>query len=412
MHPSSYENMQRCLSWYPLEKPARVVDIGGAEVNGSYRELFSHAGEFLCIDMTFGPGVDVVLEDPYKLPFPDNSLDIVVSGQMLEHCPQFWRLFTEIERVLKPEGLVFMIAPSAGPIHRYPVDCYRFYPDSYVALSEWSGLRLVHSWHDNRGPWRDLVGVFQKGGTLTKIDKPKSAAFPLTQVPPNEDHATEATNGARPYIGVLKDIHRIIQPALYFEIGIRKGRSLALSQCHAIAVDPAPELEWRPQNLSLHSCTSDEFFFFLAQDVILSPIDLAFIDGMHLSEFVYRDFMNIERFMARNGAIIIDDVLPNHALQAARLRQTQVWCGDVWRFVRLLERMRPDLRLTRLDTYPTGLLVVSNLNPDNASLRDEYNPVVRQLQETPLEEPPEELIKRVCAVNPTEAAIRAAVGQT
>jgi hypothetical protein len=46
-------------------------------------------------------------------------------------------MFIEIQRVLKPEGLFYLNAPSNGTYHRYPVDCWRFYPDSGVALSHW-----------------------------------------------------------------------------------------------------------------------------------------------------------------------------------------------------------------------------------------------------------------------------------
>jgi SAM-dependent methyltransferase len=129
------ENMQRCLRWYGPDRPVRVVDLGSAAVNGSYRELFGDKTEYIGLDLESGPGVDMVLADPYRLPFADASIDLVVSGQMLEHCPNFWRVFTEISRVLKTEGLAFIIAPSAGPIHRYPVDCYRFYPDSYCKFA-------------------------------------------------------------------------------------------------------------------------------------------------------------------------------------------------------------------------------------------------------------------------------------
>ncbi|ACB95468.1 methyltransferase domain-containing protein [Beijerinckia indica] len=409
MHPSSLENMQRCLSWYGPATSKRVVDIGGASVNGSYRDIFVDASEFLCLDLQGGPSVDIVLDDPYRLPFPDESVDVVISGQMLEHCAQFWRLFTEIARVLKPEALFFIIAPSAGPIHRYPVDCYRFYPDAYQALADWSGLRLVHCWHDERGPWRDLVGVFQKGGTLEKIAHPKSATFPPHYVAPNSDRATEALSGQRNYLDVLADMHKIVNPRLYLEIGIRKGRSLALASCKAIGIDPGPELEVRPNDLDLYTCTSDDFFFFAVQDAITAPVDLAFIDGMHLAEYVYRDFMNLERFMSPSGVIVIDDVLPNHPLQAARDRQTQAWTGDVWRFPQVLAKLRPDLKLTWLDTEPTGLLVVSRLDSGNTVLSDRYNPVIRQILETPQEQPPAELIERTFATAPSESNIRAAV---
>ena len=169
MHASSMENMQRCIEWFAGDRPLKVVDLGAMNVNGSYQELLPSNADYVGVDLEEGPGVDVVLTDVYHLPFEDNSIDIVMSGQMLEHCGHFWRVFTEVSRVLKPEGLAFMIAPSSGPVHRYPVDCYRFYPDSYQALAEWSGLRLVQCWTDERGPWHDIVGSFKKGATCGRL---------------------------------------------------------------------------------------------------------------------------------------------------------------------------------------------------------------------------------------------------
>jgi SAM-dependent methyltransferase len=70
----------------------------------------------------------------YKLPFADGSVDVVLSSSCFEHSEFFWLLFLEILRVLRPEGLFYLNAPSNGPFHRYPVDCWRFYPDSGNAL--------------------------------------------------------------------------------------------------------------------------------------------------------------------------------------------------------------------------------------------------------------------------------------
>src|ERR1700674_3242845 len=169
MHAASMENMWKCYRQYvaggPLEARAEtiVLDVGSADVNGTYREIFRNAPfRYLGVDMAPGPGVDIVLTDPYRIPLTDGSVDIVISGQALEHCEFFWRAFEEMVRVLQPDGLIFLIAPSAGPIHRYPVDCYRFYPDAYRALAKHAGCVLHASWLDERGPWRDLVGVFRR----------------------------------------------------------------------------------------------------------------------------------------------------------------------------------------------------------------------------------------------------------
>ena len=72
-------------------------------------------------------------------------------------------------RVVRPGGLIFLLAPSRGPEHRYPVDCWRFYPDGFRALAKWAGVRLLEvstDWEEDSSPdsapWGDTVGVFRR----------------------------------------------------------------------------------------------------------------------------------------------------------------------------------------------------------------------------------------------------------
>src|ERR1700758_690440 len=72
-------------------------------------------------------------------------------------------------RIVRPGGLIFLIAPSRGPEHRYPVDCWRFYPDGYRALARFGGMTLSEvstDWEPHLAPdsamWGDTVGVFEK----------------------------------------------------------------------------------------------------------------------------------------------------------------------------------------------------------------------------------------------------------
>ena len=92
MHASSLENMWRCYRRYVagslLEQRAEtiVLDVGGADINGSYREVFANPPFRYCVaDITPGPDVDIVLGEPYRIPLAECSVDIVISGQAL-HC--------------------------------------------------------------------------------------------------------------------------------------------------------------------------------------------------------------------------------------------------------------------------------------------------------------------------------------
>lgn len=162
--------MQRLVSTHlDRERALQAIDIGSYDVNGSYRTLFdSPHWRYTGVDLEAGPGVDVVLSSPYRFPFASRSVDVIVSGQAFEHIEYFWATWLEMMRVLKPGGLVFLIAPSRGPEHRYPQDCWRFYPDGYRALAKFGRCELVEvhtDWepHADPGsaPWGDTVGVFR-----------------------------------------------------------------------------------------------------------------------------------------------------------------------------------------------------------------------------------------------------------
>ncbi len=407
MHASSIENMERCYGRYvpkmalESQRGIRVLDIGGSDINGSYRSIFCDENiTYLTADIDEDSGVDVVLEDPYQFPLDDGSVDIVLSGQMLEHCEFFWESFKEMVRVINDDGFIFLVAPSAGPIHRFPVDCYRFYPDAYRALAKFSGCHLVEVWRDERGPWQDLVGVFSKKSDVNALSisermseyKSKVAVVDIS----SDDPLKEVTSGGAPYLEILDALHKQLEPSLYLEIGVRNGNSLRLANCESIAIDPAPAGDVNiAEDVTLFAIPSDDFFYDYGDSAIKGEIDFAFIDGMHLFENVLRDFMHVEKYSKKDAVIAIDDIFPNHPAQATRDRKTRVWTGDVWKIVECLKRYRPDLTLTTIDSNPTGLLLVSGLDPQNRILWDMYNPIVREFSNETYDSPPEDILLRI-----------------
>ena len=72
MHVSALNIGRAFFEQYLSRDPeVSVLDVGGMDVNGSLRSVAGAGWRFLSVDLVEGPGVDVVLDDPYRFPFPD-----------------------------------------------------------------------------------------------------------------------------------------------------------------------------------------------------------------------------------------------------------------------------------------------------------------------------------------------------
>jgi hypothetical protein len=99
------------------------------------------------------------------------------------------------------------------------------------------------------------------------------------------------------------------------------------------------------------------------------PLDMAFIDGMHHFEYALRDFINIEPLCGPRSLIFIHDCYPIDARSAEREQTTAFWSGDIWRLIVLLKKYRPDLAIHTLGAPPTGLGLITHLDPASTLLR-------------------------------------------
>jgi hypothetical protein len=129
--------------------------------------------------------------------------------------------------------------------------------------------------------------------------------------------------------------------------------------------------------------TSDEFFQRDDLDDVLEnqPVDLAFVDGMHLFEFALRDIMHLERRAQPDTTILVHDCCPIDAESASRERKTSRWTGDVWKVILCLRDYRPDLRVTTLGAAPSGLGVIQGLDPSSRVLGDVYDEAVERYRD-------------------------------
>jgi len=168
MHQSSFLAMEKFKNQY-LNKDSilDILDIGSFDSNEkpfNYGLLFNEKNwNYSGMDIREGPNVDLVVSDIYNwIEIDDESYDVVISGQAFEHMEFFWKAIAEIERILKPGGFCCIIAPSTGPVHRNPFDCFRFTAEGMRAMGEYAGLDVLESYTQTAPVWNDSVLIAKK----------------------------------------------------------------------------------------------------------------------------------------------------------------------------------------------------------------------------------------------------------
>ena len=170
MHRSSFNKMKYFKDTYlNPNTELKILDIGSFDKDGNFNygiilneEKWTYHG----LDLQEGNNIDIVVKDPYDWSeLANESFDLVVSGQAFEHIEFFWLTLEEIKRILKPGGFLFIIAPSTGPVHRNPYDCYRFNDNRMECMAKYISFDVIEygTTHDNSSaPWYDSYLVAKK----------------------------------------------------------------------------------------------------------------------------------------------------------------------------------------------------------------------------------------------------------
>ncbi len=87
--------------------------------------------------------------DGVTLPYSENSFDLVMSTQVLEHVPDPLALVSEMVRVCKSGGELVLSLPFVYPEHEQPYDYFRFTSYGITALLERAGLKIIQIKRDS-----------------------------------------------------------------------------------------------------------------------------------------------------------------------------------------------------------------------------------------------------------------------
>lgn len=137
---------------------ASVLDLGGRDVNGTYRDMHGLAGaSYFAIDKTDGPGVDLVADVAAEGRWPHpRRFDLVICTNVFEHEPRWRDIIGYARSALAPDGVFVCTMP--GPA--FPPHCDDgaalvdgvFYeagdPDTLQAAIAAANLETLCLWRD------------------------------------------------------------------------------------------------------------------------------------------------------------------------------------------------------------------------------------------------------------------------
>lgn len=135
---------------------AHVLEIGPDSDPSTYRQVVSVPVTWSTADLAsqvdahgdrlWGVGdasaLTYTMHSEYEIPAPDETFDVVLSGNVIEHVRRPWIWMRELARVCRPGGVIATITPVSWPYHEAPIDCWRIYPEGMRALCEDAGLTV------------------------------------------------------------------------------------------------------------------------------------------------------------------------------------------------------------------------------------------------------------------------------
>ncbi len=143
-----YQMFNRFISSVNELPRATLLEIGSRNVTGVvWRNAFRSTVDYTGLDIHAGDNVDLV-GDVHRLSslLPAEHFDAVFSVSVFEHLAMPWKAVIEINRIMKPGGLLYISTHPTIPPHELPWDFWRYSGETFkTLLNESTGFEILES---------------------------------------------------------------------------------------------------------------------------------------------------------------------------------------------------------------------------------------------------------------------------
>ncbi len=117
-----------------------VLDAGSGD--GERYKKFFNFDKYISLDINSNNGADIV-GSVENIPLESNSVDSVISTQVLEHVKNSVKAVSEFYRVLKPGGHCLVTVPQLNELHEEPHDYFRFTKYGLEEIFSNAGFKII-----------------------------------------------------------------------------------------------------------------------------------------------------------------------------------------------------------------------------------------------------------------------------
>lgn len=114
-HPEQRIFFEQVMRLFPetFATANHILEVGSQDINGSIRDVFKHATDYIGLDIGMAKGVDWTI--PGELvELPDKWADISISTECFEHTASWPKILMNMIRITKEDGLIILTMAGDG----------------------------------------------------------------------------------------------------------------------------------------------------------------------------------------------------------------------------------------------------------------------------------------------------------